>query len=684
MGILLFSSTLIFLTSIRPTEAIETTVDSSAETIENPSSNLEDLESSEKINKASPAESSLDESLKTTPEDQIEHSTRETIQSPSLEPPQIETSQKNATLPDETSAQITEEPQREVLEPSLSVTLEDFLEPGHFDSVIVEQGIERSDRIASYLLLQAKEALREDKVEEAINLGQMASKISPLSPSPSFFLAEAIWRTKRFHFIEFATHYLTGISLIFGDFLFLLSILSPLFLLFLLSIFLSMVAFIFYSLFSYAPIWVHHMVETSRGYLQPIPAGLLFTVLFLTPFFLGLPILWFFLFSFILFWGFYSNAEKWLVYVFIIGVGTMPWVLPFLLTLFTANASPILNEMSRNNHSDYFWTPPALEVSGSGWEGWFIHASYEAQIGKHEKAAEYYKKALEENPNSPMILNNLGNLAFYSNEYPQAIEYYQEAIKVSPVMVAAYYNLGQTYREMLLFEKGETLFIKARAINTKAAENYAMKSEHYPDFPVIEARFTKADLWKKFLGEKGEDTDLSENLWQGVVGAFPLKSAPWVGGAWIISLALSGGVHSYFFSAKQCTFCKKAVCKRCVRRLFSYQVCRPCEMRFITVRRKSDFTLIEDAVKKVPRRLYPMFFLPGGGHLAIQKTKTGFILLSFFFLSICAIFFRDLVVPPTEWYLHDTGAFLPLIALVTLYFGAFVDLLLKRSTHKWL
>lgn len=563
-------------------------------------------------------------------------------------------------------------------------TIEKLLKTGDLDQVIVEQGIERSDRIASYLLLEAKTALDQGKEEKAFKLGKMAGSVSPLSPIPSFFMAKAIWQTQPFNLISIMAHYMTGLRLLFGDFLFMLPILSPILLLLLLAIFFSVLTFILYSLFSYASIWVHQITEVSRGYLHFIPAAFIFALLFFMPLLMGFPVLWFFFFAFIFFWGFYSRLEKMFVLGFIATLGASTWLLPFLLTLFTANGSLLLNEMSRNHHSDFLWTPPPLELKNAGWEGLFIGASYESQRGNYKSAASYYKNALEAESNSPKILNNLGNLSYYSKDYDQAILYYQQAIKAEPSLVSAYYNLSQTYREMLLFEKGDAIFEKASKISVQKTESYAMKSEHYPDYPVIEERFTKADLWKRLLNETGSEVGFDQRIWQGMVGNISLSNAPFLSVSWMLLLSFFGFLYAKFFSGKQCAFCKVAICKRCVKRLFSYQICRPCEMRFITVRRKSDFASVENAIKRVPSWMYPVFLIPGGGHLVIKKTKTGFFILVLFFLAFSTIIFGEFLVPPTEWYLHSAESLLPKMSLLLLYFIAFLDLFLKRSANKWL
>lgn len=283
-----------------------------------------------------------------------------------------------------------------------------------------------------------------------------------------------------------------------------------------------------------------------------------------------------------------------------------------------------------------------------------------------------------------MILNNLGNLAYYLKDYNQAINYYKQAIEASPALVSSYYNLSQSYREMLLFEKGDELFAKANNLSTKTTGIYSRKSARYPNYPVIEERFAKADLWQKFLSETGKIDVLSDRIWQGAMGHIPLQKAPAIAIIWAILLLVSGFLHRGLFSAKHCAFCKKAICTRCEKRLFSYQVCKHCEMRFVTVKRKSDFSMVEDAIKKISARTYLMFLFPGGGHFAIRKTKMAFCFLSIFFLLLSYIFIGDFLVPPTEWYLHQSRSAFPVILIIFLYISAFSDLAFKRSQGKWL
>jgi len=559
-----------------------------------------------------------------------------------------------------------------------------FLEKGGLDAVMADQGIERSDLASSYLLFQAEKALKKAELTESIRLGKAAATFSPLSSLPFFFLADVYWKMGRGDSFTATSYYFKGFALALGDVLFLLPFLSQLFFLSLIALLLATATFILYSLMSYAPLWAHQISEKSSGILNPISALFCFAIIFFLPVIFGFPILWLILFSFLLFWPFYSRGEKGIVFTLLLALGTTTWALPLLITLFTARNSLLIDEMARNHYSEYFLAPLPAESVGSEWEDWFIRASYEAQQGNREKATYFYQNALGENPQSASILNNLGNLSFYAKNYQEAIKYYQEAIKTDPSIVSSRFNLSQTYREMLMFDEGEAFFLTAKGINEKTAKAYAMKAVRHPDFPVVEEHFVLEDIWRRFLEKNEQSLLTSKNIWKNWAGQIPLSQAPLLAFLWATLLFISSFLHKHLFFAIPCAFCKKAICKSCATRLFSYEVCEGCRKRYRSIQKKSDFWIIEDAVKKVPKRLYLLFFLPGAGHLVIRNVKTAALFLLAFYMAITSFFFGEDLIPPTEWYLHRAGSYFPQMILLILCIMAFIDLIIKRKARKWL
>lgn len=556
-------------------------------------------------------------------------------------------------------------------------------------SFILGQRITQSSRATSALLFEAEAALRENRGAEAIRLAQMSAKLSPDSPLPAFFLAEAYGHVNPFNLPDILLHSIRGLSLVLSDFSLLIDLGTPLALVMILASLLCFTTFIFYSFLSYAPSWLHQLSQHSIPYLNPVSAGLLFCILFLSPLMLGLPPLYLLLFSFLLFWRFYSPSEKGGVMIFLVGLGLTAWVLPFLLTLLTAKSSILIDEMSRNIQDDTRLTPTMIGqdkglVEESGWEAWFIRAGNEGRQGHYEEARHYYENALRANPKSPGILNNLGNLSFYQEDYDQASKYYQEAIGIAPKFMPANYNLGQVFREKLLFDEGDRQFAKTSNIDANVAEAYAMQSARFPDFPVIEEQFSDLELWDTFFHQQALNHPLSEQVWRSAVGPIPLSYSPMLALFWIALLFISTIFTDWAFSAKPCAFCKKAICSKCAKRLYSYQACRRCRMEFKTIRKKSDYKIIEDAVRRIPPKLYPLFLIPGGGHLAAKMPKRAFLLLICFFLFSGVFLIEKELMLSSQWFLHREGSLVPVCLIFLLYCTAIFDLVRMRKRRLWL
>ena len=565
--------------------------------------------------------------------------------------------------------------------PSPPPSFETVLKSGQITTFKADHGVERSDLAASYLLLKAEEAMDKGSLSEAEQLGETAVAFSPASPIPHFFLSHLVWEKNKTDIPGMAGHYFTALQLAVNDFWFSHSLVGTLFLLLLSAILLALMTFLLFSFLSYSPLWIHKIYERSRGYFHPIAAGLFFAGIVFIPFALGLSILWFIFVSFLVFWGFYNHSEKGIALVFLAVIGLSAWSLPLLLTFFTAK-STLLNQMVRNYQEDFFWTPPEIDPAGSDWRGAVIDASYQAQKGDYRQAESLYQKALAEQPGSPMILNNLGNIAFYLKEYPRAIDLYRKALSAEPTLASAHYNMSLTYREMLSFEEGNKEYARAKDLDAGRVEGYTRKSVSFPTLPVINEPFSRIDLWREALIPNQDHTSHAEKIWHGMVGAIPLSRSPMLALLWLFGLGMSSLLFGRFYNATFCIICHKAICKRCQKTILSYRVCGSCGTQFKSIR-KSDLALLEAEEKKVPRRLLPFFLLPGGGHLVMKRAAAGFIFLILFYLSISYFWFGEALFSSTHWHLQSAKWIWVSLFVFILYVISMLDLMRIWSNESW-
>ncbi len=73
-------------------------------------------------------------------------------------------------------------------------------------------------------------------------------------------------------------------------------------------------------------------------------------------------------------------------------------------------------------------------------------AAREQDQGRFDRAAEFYRKALESVPYDPTLHNNYGTCLYHLGKVDSAVAEFKEAIRLQPNYAAAYVNLGNAYR----------------------------------------------------------------------------------------------------------------------------------------------------------------------------------------------------------------------------------------------
>ena len=478
---------------------------------------------------------------------------------------------------------------------------DDLLQTETMERLKTGHHIVHSELGVRYLLHQAEKMAKKDQLDEAFRLANLALQFSPASPEPNLFLAKLLWMKDKTAISSILTRYYDVVRYGVHDFWFILSWGQNLLIGAIYFFLAFLVLFSLYSFFSYSASWVHQIEEWGDRQMDPRLCWLIFTSICCIPFVLGFSMLWFVVFIFILFWSFYSILDRIIVIVSLIAICSAVFLIPILSFVSTARDLPFLVNLVKNQQEDFFWGPPngLRNDADADWRESVIQASYEVQEGNFKKARQFYEQALLKQPDLAMAINNLGNVYFYLKDYPRAISSYEKAIRYAPLMVAPHFNLGQTYREMILFEKGEKKFSEAEAIDSEESKSYSKRVSLFPDFPVIEVRFTEEDVWNEvnkniFHGvgrEIGIDTDVAEKIWQGWVGGVPLKNAPFLVFLWFALI----GIIGFFIQTKArfCVVCHLPICLRCQHKIFGYRMCQACKPRFDLVTRKVELVFLD-------------------------------------------------------------------------------------------
>jgi tetratricopeptide (TPR) repeat protein len=339
--------------------------------------------------------------------------------------------------------------------------------------------------------------------------------------------------------------------------------------------------------------------------------------------------------------------------------------------LLTAKQSYLLDQMTANQSGNFLWSAPQFNAIEKDWKVPFIKASYALQENSFAEADALYKQSLLENPDEKRLLNNLGNTAFYREQFHEALGYYQKAIDQNPDYVVAHYNMSQVHNEMLAFEKGKGKYMEAKNISQVLTEYYAQSASKYPNHPVIEERFTQRDLWQNLFLLNLHGPEKPQPIRQLFIGGISLT--PFLISIILLSLALYFAYTKLirYVSGEFCPTCHKAICVQCRESFTHYNLCGECSTLMITASTQK--------VGRLPKRLIPFFIIPGGGQIVLQKTALALYMLIPFYFAITLMVVGDNFLTSEYWHLSISGSPLLPITVVFVYGIYLTDLYLRRK-----
>ncbi len=554
-------------------------------------------------------------------------------------------------------------------------SLPDIIRADKLDLLRTENKIERSDLVVSTLIKMAEEAELSGDKQKAILYAEEASRFSPESPLPHFFLSHLYGITNAEEVSRALNEYLFALRLSLNHFWLLSSSVGIIGVAAFFAVILSVLTFFSYASVCYAPQWIHCAKERFSGRVHKYSVGVLLVFLLSLLFFL-LPPFWFFLVIPFLFWFFYQPVEKRVAFALSVGLLFLSLIITPCLIFLTAKRSSLLDQIVKNQQAEFLWSTPFSEGNPpdkSDWKVSFIQAAYKAQERDLEKAEIFYQEVLSKNPNFAPSLNNLGNIYFYRDDLQKALEYYEKTIQVSPNYIPAHYNISQVKNEMLAFGEGEKKYDETKRMDPELVKTYSELAAKYPNYPMIEGRFTKGDIWKELFALNGEfgqgKTDTVWRIWVGDLSSIQFIIVYLIVGIGLV--ALYRYLYPYVPAGGVCSICFKAICDRCQQTFSSYKICGECgqDMK-IAVGKK---------MGGISKSLYPFYALPGGGYLALKKPwlAMAFLIPFYFLATLLAV--GDRFFSSAHWHLSIEKSPLLILAILILYGLSAFDLFLRRN-----
>ena len=103
-------------------------------------------------------------------------------------------------------------------------------------------------------------------------------------------------------------------------------------------------------------------------------------------------------------------------------------------------------------------------------------------MGDYEKAAKYYKMAVDEDPDFIPAWNNLGTLYTRTKRYKKAIKCFINALNIDPSSVVPLNNLGYLYYRLGRYDEALKYLKQAVSLQTRDEDILLNYWRAYDDF----------------------------------------------------------------------------------------------------------------------------------------------------------------------------------------------------------
>ncbi len=525
----------------------------------------------------------------------------------------------------------------------------------------LDKGIRNISTLSFLLTRQAKQARENKDLSRAIELATYASKLSPDLPHPYFELARSRFQNNPFQLGEVLPEILKGYRAKFRNY--------PASLNFFYNIFyiVSNAILMAFIIFGIIVLWKHfslYFYDIRKNLTQEVSSllinGLKVFVLFI-PFFLRLDLAWAILFWAILLWGYVPPRERQFIVLFLIILVYLPFFLRTSSSFLNGPDTEIILEMNEANHENW---DKGTEEKLRTWVSsrsddpaiLFTLGLVEKKQGRYAQAEDFYRKAIERDPNLSDAYSNLGNVYLAQKQIPLAIASYQRAIEINPEKGSYYYNLYRAYsQETFLSGRSDKAFQKARQLDPELVQYYSTIEPTNLNRLVIDEVLTFQALWSRFLnqyiGKEGLLYRLFKAWFEGIPSAIPFL-APLLFLAFLIGMIRYSKSKRFLTRCPMCgspthrfylgiweTLEQEFVCFNCYRLFVQKEKLHPK----ITEKKSSQANAFQKQNWFTGKFL--SYFLVGFGDLWRGNTLKGLLLLTLFFVFILRFIFWSGILP---------------------------------------
>ena len=527
----------------------------------------------------------------------------------------------------------------------------------------LDKGVRNLPTFSLFLVREAQKARKDNQTDRAIELASYASLFSPDLYQGHFELARARWQKNPFDLGVVISEIITGYKVRFNYYPSSLHLFYHIFYIFSNALLMAFIIFGLVVLWKYIPLYFYEIRKNLTNEVSNLLInGMKIFVLFI-PFFLRLDLSWAILFWAILLWGYVPSRERQFIIFFLIVLVYFPFFLRTSSAFLNSPNSVVLLELHEANHEN--WDKGTEETLKS----WSLSNSDDSQVlftlgliekrrGRYTQAEDYYKKAIDRDPNWSEAHSNLGNVYLAQKQVQMAITSYQQAIELNPNKGAYHFNLYRAYsQETFLSWKSDRAFQRARQLDPALIQFYSSIDSPNMNRLVIDEVLTPSILWDRFMeryiGREGFLFRLFKAWFEGIPSALPFL-APILFLAYLIGMSrytrakrfltrcpmCGSATHRFYLSTLE-TVKQEFVCFNCYRLFVQKEKLHPKIMEKKSIQAQA-FQQQDHFIGKSIS-----YFLIGFGQIWRGETWKGLILLLLFFIFVLRFVFWSGVLPET-------------------------------------
>jgi len=504
----------------------------------------------------------------------------------------------------------------------------------------VLNGVQSFKFPSAVMIQEGEEAFSKGKLNEAVEMGEVAKEWSPNDSTNLFFLAKAQFHNHPLSPMTAISSYLQGLSAGIGDFWFVFYATGRTVLILLAGLFGGFIAFFILLLVRYLPLLVHSLYELLSGIFNPLAIWVLVVTVLMLPFIVGVGAGYVLLIGICLVWLYMTHSERIVAVFFVLVLAFSNYWLPLMLTWLTADQSTELALLSDVLLGDAAATGTAqlMEAQGGYDRNWPVLLSLAIQKrreGNLSEALDRYLNLKKLDPNRGVVLNNIGNIYFLMKQYDEAVSYYKQALEKDPRDAVGHYNLSLVYRDLLRFNDAKQEIDAAQQLNLSLIESNQGAAP-------IDELFSQKNLWITAFSKSTLKEGKTGNLIEGMLS--PLSSS----NVLILPVLFSGGLIvmrlliSRKVTAADCALCGRPICFHCQRRILDQKTCSHCWNGSKNVKRKADLRQLKIRQRWILKMArWSSVFLPGAGHLYFGRGIRGLVFSALFIGMVFTLFFRN-------------------------------------------